>query len=177
MFLKLGRTWAWFHQHDILLSGFCCSYTYLPTILGSSNGKKSGHDAGNLGCIPGLRRFPGERHGNPLQYSCLENPHGQRILGGYSPWNHRVGHDWVTYTFTYIFTYSVQLLSCVRLFATHGLQHARLPCPSPIPGTCSNSCPSSRWCHPTISSSVVPFFSCPQAFPASGSFPVSQFFV
>ena len=49
----------------------------------------------------------------------------------------------------------------------HGLQHTSLPCPSPTPGTCSNSCPSSRWCHPTISSSVVPFSSCLQSFPAS----------
>ena len=58
----------------------------------------------------------------------------------------------------------------------HRLQHARLPWPSPTPRACSNSCPSCRWCHPTISSSVVPFFSCLQSFPASGSFPVSQFF-
>ena len=58
----------------------------------------------------------------------------------------------------------------------HGLQHARFPCPSPIPGACSNSCSSSWWFHPTISSSVVPFSSCLQSFPASGSFPVSQFF-
>ena len=58
----------------------------------------------------------------------------------------------------------------------HGLQHARLPCPSPTPRTYSNSCPSSRWCHPTISSSVIPFSSCLQSFPASGSFPMSQFF-
>ena len=57
----------------------------------------------------------------------------------------------------------------------HGLQHARPPCPSPNPGACSNLCPSSQWCHPTISSSVVPF-SCLQSFPASGSFPRSQFF-
>ena len=57
----------------------------------------------------------------------------------------------------------------------HGLQHARLPCPSPTTGACSNSYSSSWWCHPTISSSVVPF-SCLQSFPASGSFPVSQFF-
>ena len=56
----------------------------------------------------------------------------------------------------------------------HGLQHARLPCPSLSPGVCSNSCPSSRWCHPTISSSVVPF--CPQSFQASGSFPMCQLF-
>jgi len=58
----------------------------------------------------------------------------------------------------------------------HGLQYARLCCPSPTPGTCSNSCPSSRWCHPTISSPVVPFSSCLQSFPASGSFQMNQFF-
>ena len=58
----------------------------------------------------------------------------------------------------------------------HGLQHARLPCPSPTPRTYLNSCPSSRWCHPTISSSVIYFSSHLQSFPASGSFPVSRFF-
>ena len=58
----------------------------------------------------------------------------------------------------------------------HGLQHARLPCPSPTPGAYSNSCPLSRWCHPTISSSVIPFSSLLQSFRVSGSFPVSQFF-
>ena len=58
----------------------------------------------------------------------------------------------------------------------HGQQHARLPCPSPTPGACSNSSPLSRWCHPTISSSVVPFSSLLQSFPASGSFPSCQFF-
>ena len=58
----------------------------------------------------------------------------------------------------------------------HGLQHARLPCPSPTPKAYSNSCPLSWWCHPTISSSVVPFSSCLQSFPASGYFSKSQFF-
>ena len=58
----------------------------------------------------------------------------------------------------------------------HGLQYARLPCPSPFPSACSNSSPSSQWCHPTISSSVIPFSSSLQSFPASGSFPMSQFF-
>jgi len=58
----------------------------------------------------------------------------------------------------------------------HELQHARPPCPSPTPGVHSNSCPSSRWSHPAISSSVVPFFSCPQSHPASESCPMSQFF-
>ena len=59
---------------------------------------------------------------------------------------------------------------------SHALQHARPPCPSPAPGVYSNSCPSSWWCHPTISSSVVPFSTYLQSFPASGSFPRSQFF-
>ena len=58
----------------------------------------------------------------------------------------------------------------------HGLHHTRLPCPSPTPGVHPNSCPSRRWCHPTISSSVVPFSSRLQSFPASRSFPMSQFF-
>ena len=73
---------------------------------------------------------------------------------------------------------SVQFSCSVMSYSLwpHGLQHARLPYPSPAPGACSNSCPSSRWYHPTISSSVVPFSSCLQSFPASGSFPVSQFF-
>ena len=58
----------------------------------------------------------------------------------------------------------------------HELQHTRPPCPSPTPGVYSNSCPLSQWCHPTISSSVVPFSSCPQSFLASGSFQMSQLF-
>ena len=59
---------------------------------------------------------------------------------------------------------------------THELQHTRPPCPSPTPRVYPNPCPSSQWCHPTTSSSVVPFSSCPQTFPASGSFPKSQLF-
>ena len=59
---------------------------------------------------------------------------------------------------------------------THEPQHARPPCPSPTPRVYPNSCPLSRWCHPAISSSVIPFCSCPQSFPASGSFPMSQLF-
>ena len=58
----------------------------------------------------------------------------------------------------------------------HEPQHARPPCPSPTPGVYSNSWPLSRWCHPTISSSVIPFSSCPQSFPESGSFQISQLF-
>ena len=69
----------------------------------------------------------------------------------------------------------VQSLSPVWLFATQ-LQHGRLPCPSPSPRVCSNPCPLSQWCHPTISSPVTPFSSRPQSFPASGSFSVSWLF-
>ena len=67
---------------------------------------------------------------------------------------------------------SVLLLNHVYLWP-QGLQHAGFPCPKPTPRTCSNSCPLSQWCHPTISSSVIPFSSCLQSFSASGSFPVS----
>ena len=66
--------------------------------------------------------------------------------------------------------------SVMFLFATHGLQQARPPCPSPTLRVCSSSCPSSQWCYPTILSSVIPFSSCPQSFPASRSFLMSQFF-
>ena len=71
---------------------------------------------------------------------------------------------------------SVQSLSPVRLFATHKLQHPRPPCPSPTPGVHPNSCPSSRWCHPAISSSAIPFSSCLLSLPVSESFPLNQFF-
>ena len=75
--------------------------------------------------------------------------------------------------------YALQLFShsvVSNSLCPHGLQHARPPCPSPTPRVCSDSCPSSRWYHPTISSSVVPFSSFLQSFPASGSFPVSRLF-
>ena len=70
----------------------------------------------------------------------------------------------------------VQSLIHVWLFVTHGLQHAKLPCPSSTPWACSNSCPSGQWCHPPISSSVIPCSSCLQPFPASGYFLMSQLF-
>ena len=69
---------------------------------------------------------------------------------------------------------TVQLLSCVWLFATHEPQHASPLDPSPTPGVHANPCPLSQWCHPAILSSVVPFSSCPQSLPASQSFPMSQ---
>ena len=79
----------------------------------------------------------------------------------------------------FILCSSAQFSSVTQLSLTlqpHGLQHARLPCALPIPRAYSNSCPPYQWCHPTISSSFVPFSSGPQSFLASGSFPMSQFF-
>ena len=75
----------------------------------------------------------------------------------------------------FCFLVSVQLLSCVWLLWPHGLQHARIPCSSPTPWACSNSCPLSWWCHPTTLSFVVPFSFYLQSFPSSGYFPRSQF--
>ena len=79
-------------------------------------------------------------------------------------------------------TLSTTLLSFIHSVVSnslwsHGLQHSRLFCPSLSLWVCSNSCPLSQWYHPTISSSVIPFSSCPQSFPASGSFPMSQLFI
>ena len=81
-------------------------------------------------------------------------------------------------TFFYMQVKSVQLGCSVVSDSLwpHGLQHARPPCPSPTLGVYSNWCPLNWWCHATISSSVVPFLSCLQSFPASGSFPVGPFF-
>ena len=107
--------------------------------------------------ILGSGRSPGVGNGNSLQYFAWEILWTERILVGYGP----------------------LLFSCSVVSDSlwlHGLQHARLLCPSLSPRTCSNSCPLSRWCHPTISFSVIPFSSCPQSFPASGSFQMSQLF-
>ena len=81
--------------------------------------------------------------------------------------------------YTFVQIRRVSQFSCSVMFDSlrpHGPQHARPPCPSPAPGVDSNSCPLSRWCHPTISSSVIPFSSRLQSFPVSASFPISQFF-
>ena len=80
--------------------------------------------------------------------------------------------NWGVHRCSVQFSYSVMSDS----LQPHGLQHAKPPCPSPTHGVYSNSCPLSRWCHPAISSSVVPFSSWPQSLPASGSFPMNQLF-
>ena len=85
--------------------------------------------------------------------------------------NRKPNFQWLKkWSFCLVFSHSV-VSDSLQL---HGLQHARLSCPSLSPGVCSNSCPLSRWCHPTISSSVVPFSSCLLYFPASGSFPMCR---
>ena len=91
---------------------------------------------------------------------------------------HRVEHDWATNTDFHFSRCSVQFSRSVvsNSLPPHGLQYTRLPCPSPIPWPYSNSCPLSWWCHPTISSSVIPFSSYLQSFSASRSFQMSQFF-
>ena len=95
----------------------------------------------------------GRGNGNPLQYSCSKKPMNIQIS-------------------SVQFKCSVMSNSLQR----HESQHTRPPCPSPNPGVHSNSCPPSRWCYPAVSSSVIPFFSCPQWLPASESFPMSQLF-
>ena len=148
---------------------------------GSSDGKESTCTAGDMGSIPGLGRCPGGGHSSPLQYFYLENPHGQRSLEGYSPWDCKESdvteqqstqHNW--------WGGPGQFSSVAQSYPTlqpHGLQHTRPPCLSPTLGVYSNSRPAGWWCHPTtISSSVVSYSSCLQSFPASGSFQIRQFF-
>ena len=93
---------------------------------------------------------------------------GGNILG-----KQTLGYDWSWFGLQVQFS-SVQSLNHVRLFATHEPQHTSPPCPSPIPEVHPNPCPLSWWCHPTISSSIVLFSSCPQSFPTLGSFQMSQ---
>ena len=119
-------------------------------------------DIRNTGSIPGSGRSPGEGNGNPLQCSCLENSMDR---GAWQATVHAVPKCSVQFSRS-VMSNSLQ---------PHGLQHTRPPCPSPNPGVYSNSCPSSKWCHPTISSSVISS-SRPQSFPASGFFQMSQFF-
>ena len=83
---------------------------------------------------------------------------------------------WLNYIPLYAVVVVVPSQSHVQLLRVHEIKHARLPCPSLSPWVCSNSCPLSQWCHPTIPSSVTPFSSWPQSFPASGSFPMSRLF-
>ena len=139
---------------------------------------------------PGSGRSPGEGNGKPLQYSCLKKPMNSvkrqkdgtvkdelpRSVGT----QYATGYQWRNNSNIYViwgfssvqFSHSV-VSDCLW---PHESQHARPPCPSPTPGVHPDSHPSSQWCHPAISSSVVPLSSCPQSLPASESFPMSQLF-
>ena len=118
------------------------------------------------------REDPLEKEMAPTPVFLPGKSRGQRSLAGYSLWdaNNRTHlSDWAHWTYMLLLLFSCKVVS--DSLQPHELQHARLPCPSLSPGICSNSCPLSQWCHPTILSSVVPFSSCPQSFPASGFFP------
>ena len=155
------------------------------------SGKLSACNAGDLGSDPALGRSPGGGQGNPLQYSCLENSmdRGAWWATVQGVTKSRTQLKWLSSSsnsvfmqrilsinehtqFQFLFSHSVMSDS----LQPHETQHARPPCPSPTPRVHPNPCPLCWWCHPTISSSVVPFSSCPQSFPASGSFPMSQLF-
>ena len=131
----------------------------------------------DLGSNPGWGRSSRTGSGNPLQYSCLGNPMDRGAWRAIVWGSQKVSYD-SNWTHTRQFS-SVQFSCSVvsHSLQPHELQHARPPCPSPTPGVHSNSCPSSRWCDPAISSSFVPFSSCPQSLPASESFPMSQLFI
>ena len=140
--------------------------------------------AGEPSPNPGSRRSSGKGNSYPLQYSYLENSMDreawQSTVHGITKSQTQLSETLSLSLFILALDShpSVQFsLSVVSdSLWPHESQHARPPCSSQTPGVCSNSCPSSRWCHPTISSSVVPFSSCPQSLPASGSFPKSQLF-
>ena len=100
----------------------------------------------------------------------IEANRGFQYVPGYSA----QGHHWVELHITSSVQFSHSVMS--DSLQPHGLQHTRPPCPSPTPRVYPNSCPLGQWCHPTISSSVIPFSSCLQSFPASGSFQMSQLF-
>ena len=137
--------------------GYCHSVGF----PGDSLIKNSPAKAEDESLIPCSGRSLGEGNGNPLQCSCL----GNQLIWWLSYWPSE--------------------LHCRNQFSRsvmsdslwpHKLQHARPPCPSPTHRVHSDSSPLSQWCHPAISSSVVPFYSCPQSLPASESFPMSQLF-
>ena len=153
---------------------------------GDLGGEESTCKVGDPGSIPGWGRSPREGTGNPLQNSCLENAMDR---GAWQTMGGRVGHDWCDVMCDNLYRkeqrlskyirsespISVQFSPSVTSYSLrpHGLQHTRSLCPSPTPRVYWSSCPLSRWCHPTISSSVVPFSFCLQSFPASGSFQMS----
>ena len=133
------------------------------------------HGQRNLvGCRPW-----GRRELDTTETKCSPAHSGSKAKSGSHPsfWLpcDKLSLAWTKHLTLVNLSFSSVAQSCLTL-RPHEPQHTRPPCPSPTPGVYSNSCPSSRWCHPAISSSVVPFSSCPQSLPASGTFPMSQLF-
>ena len=127
---------------------------------------------------PWIGKIPWRRKWQTTPIFLSGESHGERSLADYSPWYRKRVRPNLMPTPPAPAPPSVQFSRSVMSdsLQSHGLQHARPPCSSPTPRAYSNSCPSHQWCHPTILSSVTPFSSCLQSFPASGSFPMSQFF-
>ena len=146
--LGLGKARSLFRKLRCHCAMLCLVAQSCPTLCGP------------MDCSPPGSSVHGDSPGKNIGVSCHALFQGIFPTQGLNP---SLPHCWQT------------LRSCSDSLQVHVLQHARLPCPSPIPGACSNSCPSSRWCQPTTSSSV-PFSSCLQSFPALGSFLMSQFF-
>ena len=189
----------------VLFNQLMCIFQASQVVLVVKNPSANAGDIIDASSVPRLGRSFGEGHGNPLQYSCLENPinRGARQATLYRVTKSQTRLKWLSMRVHFsvwkrtimnparrlpyamgcimknwvVFTVSVQFSRSVMSDSRqpHESQHTRPPCLSPTPGVYPDSCPSSRWCHPTISSSVVLFSSCLQSFPASGSFPRSQF--
>ena len=148
---------------------FICPPCLIWASLDGSDGKESAYNAEDLGLIPGLGRSPGKGTGSPLKYSCLENPMDrgawQATVHGItkeSDTTSKLNNNNEILHYETMLIYSVLLLLLLFSLSVmydslppRGLQHTRLPCPSPFPGVCSNSCPLSQWCYPTISSSAA----------------------
>ena len=126
------------------------------------------------GFDPWVRKIPCRRAWQPTPVFLPGESHGQSSLEGYSPWGHKESDMTEQLKNKILLLFNCSVMS--NSLQPHGLQHIRLSCPSPPPGACWNLGPLSRWCHPTISSSIVPFSSWLQSFPASGSFLMSWLF-
>ena len=125
------------------------------------------------GCIYLHMSIPWRREWQPIPVFLPGESHEQRSLVGYSPWVHKES-DMTEWLILYSVQFSCSVVS--NSLWPRESQNTRPPCPSPTPRVHSDSRPWSQWCNPAISSSVVPFSSCPQSLPASESFPMSQLF-
>ena len=185
--------WVFQEEHsDIISHGANCSFSclYLLMVYGLPwwlRQLRIHLQCERPGFDPWVGKIPWRRKWQLTPVFLPGESHGQRSLAGYSPWGqkewdmtewlskrHINGLDCLAIITSSVWFSSVTVVS--NSLRPHEPQHARFPCPSPIPGAYSNSCPLSQWCYPTISSSVIHFSSWLQSFPASGSFTMSQFF-